>query len=191
VKAAALLEPQRMRMLEMLASPDSASGLARRLELPRQQVNYHLRELERAGLVRLVEERRKGNCLERIMEATARSYLLSPDLAGKRAAFEAEARDRFSSGWLIALAGRMLCEVADFCEGAEGGREQGERAEAVGKGPPTLALSGEIQFASADARAAFAAEMSEAFARAIERYHNEKAHGGRRFRMVLGGYPIP
>ena len=37
-----------------------------RVGLPRQLVNYHLRTLERHGLVELVEERRKGNVMERI-----------------------------------------------------------------------------------------------------------------------------
>ena len=61
--AAALLDPVRQRLLAELAEPDSASGLARRLRLPRQRINYHLRALESAGLVELVEERRKGNCI--------------------------------------------------------------------------------------------------------------------------------
>ena len=63
--AAALLDPVRQQLLAQLAEPDSAAGLARRLRLPRQRINYHLRALERAGLLELVEERRKGNCIER------------------------------------------------------------------------------------------------------------------------------
>ena len=46
--------------------------------MPRQQVNYHLRTLERHGLVELVSERRKGNMTERLMRATAASYVISP-----------------------------------------------------------------------------------------------------------------
>jgi hypothetical protein len=49
------------------------------LALPRQQVGYHLRALEQAGLVELVEERRKGNCIERIVRAAACSYVISPE----------------------------------------------------------------------------------------------------------------
>src|SRR5579862_8354674 len=70
-RAAALLDPVRLRILEGLAEPDSAAGVARRLGLPRQRVNYHLHELEKHELVRFVEERRKGNCVERIVRATA------------------------------------------------------------------------------------------------------------------------
>jgi DNA-binding transcriptional ArsR family regulator len=53
------LDPMRARLLAELAEPASASTLASRLGLPRQKVNYHLHELERHGLVKLVEERRK------------------------------------------------------------------------------------------------------------------------------------
>ena len=45
-RAAALLHPQRLRLLEAFVQPDSAAGVARRLGLPRQQVSYHVRELE-------------------------------------------------------------------------------------------------------------------------------------------------
>ncbi|KAB2955835.1 MAG: winged helix-turn-helix transcriptional regulator, partial [Thermoanaerobaculia bacterium] len=66
--------------------PATAAGLARRLGLPRQRVNYHLRELEKAGLVELVEERRRGNCVERLVRATARAFLLGPEALGAQAA---------------------------------------------------------------------------------------------------------
>jgi DNA-binding Lrp family transcriptional regulator len=66
--------------------PISASGLARRLHLPRQQVNYHVRELERRGLVRLVKERKVGNCTERLVQAVANRFVLSQEMLGGLAA---------------------------------------------------------------------------------------------------------
>ena len=44
--AAAALDPIRGRLLAELAEPASAAGLAARLGLPRQKINYHLRALE-------------------------------------------------------------------------------------------------------------------------------------------------
>ena len=70
------------QLYQQLAEPDSASGVARRLGLPRQQVNYHLRELEKQGFLEFIEERRKGNCMERLVRATARTYLISPEALG-------------------------------------------------------------------------------------------------------------
>src|SRR5256885_8648728 len=72
------LDPVRARLLAELAEPRSATGLAGRVGLPRQKVNYHLRTLERHGLVELVDERRRGNCMERVLQATAASYVISP-----------------------------------------------------------------------------------------------------------------
>jgi DNA-binding transcriptional ArsR family regulator len=72
------LDPVRARLLAELAEPASATMLAAKVGLPRQKVNYHLRALERHGLVELVEERRKGNAIERVMRATAASYVISP-----------------------------------------------------------------------------------------------------------------
>jgi DNA-binding transcriptional ArsR family regulator len=67
------LDPVRARLLAELAEPAAATMLAARVGLPRQKVNYHLRALERHGLVELVEERRRGNCTEGVLRATAGS----------------------------------------------------------------------------------------------------------------------
>src|ERR1035438_1015834 len=92
-KAAVLLQAGRLSLLESLAEPDSAAGLARRLGVPRQKMNYHLRELEREGFLELVEERRKGNCMERMVRATAKSYVIGPQVIGRLGETLAEGRD--------------------------------------------------------------------------------------------------
>jgi len=76
--AEAALEPARARLLAQLTEPRSAAMLAAVVGLPRQKVNYHLRTLEQHGLVELVEERRKGNVTERLLQAVAASYVISP-----------------------------------------------------------------------------------------------------------------
>src|SRR5580765_4938418 len=76
--AEASLDPVRSRLLAELSTPGTATTLAARVGLPRQQVNYHLRTLERHGLVELIEERRRGNMTERLMQATAAAYVISP-----------------------------------------------------------------------------------------------------------------
>jgi len=71
------LDTVRARMLAALVQPGSEIALAMQLRLSRQKANYHLHALERHGLVELVEERRKGNMTERVMVATASSYVIS------------------------------------------------------------------------------------------------------------------
>ena len=180
-QAAALLQPQRLRLLEGLSEPDSAAGLARRFGLPRQQLNYHLRELERAGLVELVEERRRGNCVERVVVATARHYVISPEVLGGLGASLDEVRDHFSSTSLVAVAARAIRELGELRARAE---EQGERLA-------TLTLESELCFASIEARNAFAKELSDVIARLVVKYHDAKAPAGRMFRLVAGAYPSP
>jgi DNA-binding transcriptional ArsR family regulator len=177
-RAANLLQPERLRVLENLLEPDSASGVARRLQLPRQQVNYHLRELEKCGLVEFIEERRRGNCLERLVQATARSYLISPDALGRLGRDPALQPDRFSAAYLLAAAARAIREVARLLV----------RADKAGKRVATLTLETEVRFADAAARSAFAEELTNAVARLAAKYNTDRP-GGRRFRFFLGAYP--
>lgn len=178
--AAVLLQPDRMRMLELLAEPDSAAGLARRMELPRQQVNYHLRELERQGLVALVEERRKGNCTERVMRATARSYLVSPDVLGRLGADPNTALDQFSASFLIAVSAQAIRDVA----------RMSAKAKRNHKRIATMTAQVDIRFANAAERAAFADDLTNALARLAQKYHS-KDPGGRAYRVFAGAYPSP
>ena len=73
-QAIALLHPLRRRILEALRQPDSAAGLARRLHLPRQKVNYHVRELARARFLERAGRRRRRNMFE---DAFSAAYLLA------------------------------------------------------------------------------------------------------------------
>jgi DNA-binding transcriptional ArsR family regulator len=179
--AAALLDPIRQRLLAQLAEPDSASGLARRLRLPRQRINYHLRALEAAGLLELVEERRKGNCTERVVRATARAFVISPEALGPLGLTPDLAADRFSSAYLIAAAGRAIRDVSALVA----------RARGAGQRIATLTLEADIRFASAESRAAFAEELAEQVARIAARYHDERAPGGRSFRLLAAVHPTP
>jgi len=74
--ATVALGPMRSRLLSELAAPASAAALATRVGLSRQKVNYHLNALEAHGLVRLAQERRWGGLTERLLVATAASYVV-------------------------------------------------------------------------------------------------------------------
>jgi DNA-binding transcriptional ArsR family regulator len=177
--AAATLHQTRRALLAALDEPDSAAGLARRLGLPRQRLNYHLRALERCGLVELVEERRKGNCTERVVRATARAFVISPDALGALGPSPEIARDRYGVSYLIAVAARTIQEVSAL----------ETRAAEANKRLSTLTLDAEIRFATADARAAFAEELSKTMTRLVAKYHDDRAEGGRRFRLVTIAHP--
>jgi len=176
--AAAALGPLRARLLAELREPASAAELAGRLGIARQKVNYHLRELERHGLVRVVEERRHGGIVERVVEATAGSYALAPAVLGASGADPARAGDRLSAGYLVALAARAVGEVGRLLR----------RVDAGGPRVATLALDTEIGFAGPAAAQRFAAELAEAVTRLVAEHH---ADGGAPYRVLVAAHPKP
>ena len=177
--AVAALDPVRAAVLASLAEPGSATTVAERLGLPRQKVNYHLRTLEQHGLVELVEERPRRGLTERVVRATARSYVVSPAALGVSGADPART-DRLSTRYLLAVAARLVREVGGLAR----------RADAAGKPLATLTLDTEICFASAADRAAFTADLTAAVTALVARYHDESP-GGRRHRLVVAAHPRP
>ena len=179
--AMAALDPLRMRLLAELAEPRSAAALASRVGVARQKVNYHLRTLESHGLVRQVDQRRWGGLTERLLVATAASYVVSPAALGAVAADPGRSADRLSARYLVALAARVVREVGDLVR----------RSDAAGKRLPTLALDTEIRFRSAAERSAFAAELTATVTDLAARYHDESAPHGRWHRLVVAAHPRP
>jgi DNA-binding transcriptional ArsR family regulator len=174
------LDPVRARLLaELGREPGSATTLASRLDLSRQKVNYHLRALERHGLVELVEERKKGNATERVLRATAAAYVISPTALAAVAPDPRQAPDQLSAHWLLALAARLVREVGELIT----------RARAAKKRLATYAIDAEISFATAADRAAFAGELGAAVKDLVAKYHDEKAEGSRRHRLVVALHP--
>ena len=122
--AEASLDPIRTKILQELVEPASATQLAAKVGLPRQKVNYHLKALERHGLVELMEERRKGNVTERILRATAASYVISPAALASVAPDPRRFADRFSAFWLLSLASRTVQEVGKAHHGRGLGQKE-------------------------------------------------------------------
>lgn len=178
--ATVALEPVRSRLLAELANPASAATLAGRLGLARQKVNYHLRTLEAHGLVRVAEQRRWGGLTERLLVATAATYVVSPSALGPVAADPGRNADRLSAGYLIALAARVVREVGGLLR----------RAHELDKRLPTLSLDAEIRFRSAAERAAFASELTQSIAGLVARYHDANDPVARAHRLVIVAHPL-
>jgi DNA-binding transcriptional ArsR family regulator len=179
--AGVALDPVRSRLLSELRTPASAAALAGRMGLPRQKVNYHLRTLEDHGLVREDSKKRWGGLTERLLVATASSYVVSPSALGPVAADPAREMDRLSASYLVALAARVVREVGRLlC-----------KSEELNKRLATLSIDTEVRFRSAEERAAFSSELTGTVAALVSRYHDESAPGGRRHRLIVGAYPTP
>lgn len=174
------LQPMRAAVLAALRTPGSATSVAAHLGVPRQRANYHVRALEAHGLVRPVGERRRRGLTERLVEATASSYVVSPAALGAVAP-EPAGMDRLSARYVVALAARAVREVGELMAGAE----------RAGRTLPTLAIDTDIRFASAARRAAFTDELATALTSLVARYHDESAPGGRWHRVAVTAYPRP
>jgi DNA-binding transcriptional ArsR family regulator len=179
--AAVALDPIRSRLLAELAEPASAAALAARVGIARQKVNYHLHALEAHGLVEVAEKRKWGGLTERLMVASATSYVISPSALGPVAADPDRTVDRLSASYLLALAARILREVSDLVG----------RARVTGKRLATLSLDTEVRFRSATERAAFTRELTQAVTRLVARYHDAEAPSGRSHRLVVVAHPLP
>ena len=127
----------------------------------------------------LVEERRKGNVTERLLQAAAASYVISPAALAAVAPDPARAPDRLSARWLLALAAQLVRDVGDLITGAA--RAQKKLA--------TFAHGRQVRFASAADRAAFTGELMQAVTSLVAKYHDEQAEGGREHQLVIAVHP--
>jgi DNA-binding transcriptional ArsR family regulator len=176
----AALSPIRRRLLERLREPASATQVAAELRLPRQRVNYHLRALEAAGLLDLVEERQRRGCVERILAARARAFVVDPNVLGAPATeTAADAQDRFSAEHLIHAAGAVVRHVSRMRARAE---EQRTRLL-------TFAADTELAFASPADFEQFTTAVAAFIVR--EAASRRNADGGRKYRVLVAGYPAP
>ena len=177
--AEAALDPVRARLLdELVTEPASAAGVAARLGLPRQKVNYHLNVLESHGLIELAEVRARGGLKERVLRATAACYVVSPAAIGVNGARPEHVADRLSAGYLTTVAGRTVHEVGALASAAE---DAGQRL-------PTFTIDTEVGFRTAEDRAAFADGLTAAVLELVSRFHHDD---GRRYRLVVGAHPKP
>jgi DNA-binding transcriptional ArsR family regulator len=179
--AALALDPIKSRILAELVTPGSAASLAGRIGLTRQKVNYHLRALEEHQLVEPVEERVWGGIKERMMIASAASYVVSPGALGALGADPARSNDRLSASYLIALAARVVREVGALWRSA---RKTDKRLA-------TLSIDTVICFKSPADRAAFTNELTSAISALAARYHDEETAGARPHRLLVASYPAP
>lgn len=179
--AAIAIDPIRSRLLSEMGEPISAASLASRVSLSRQKVNYHLTTLEQHGLVTEASSRRWGGLTERLLVATAATYIVSPAAMGPVEVRPEREKDRLSASYMIALAARVVREVGSLFRGAVKAKQK----------LATLSVDAEIRFRTAAERASFTHELTSAINSLVARYHDAKAPGGRAHRLIVFAHPIP
>jgi DNA-binding transcriptional ArsR family regulator len=171
-----LFHPLRIEILESLRTPASAAAVARRLDLPRQKVNYHLKELERAGLVREVEARRTGNFIETVYESVARTFVVSPEAAWSDPQRVQALRQQQSLERLVATGEQLQHDAIALLD----------RAAFDGEEIPSATVEADVRFASEDERAAFVDEYLTMLKALCDKYG---ARRGDPYRVIVAVHP--
>lgn len=174
-RARLALDPIKQRLLTALREPGSAASLARQLDLPRQKLGYHLRALEAAGLVRVVEERQRRGFVERVLVAEAAAFVIDPGLLGASPAVDAQ--DKHAAAHLVRAAGSVVREVT---------RMRGA-AEAAGQRLLTFTIEAELGFAQPQDFEDFSAALAQAVADLATRY--VPAGDRRGYHLMVGAHP--
>ncbi len=174
----AIAHPVRARILDALRAPGTAASLARRFGRSRQFVSYHLKELERVGLVRRAGERRKGNFVEQLYQATARRFVVSSRFAYSPERLAAVFRDQVPLARLSELGERLQRDAAGLVE----------LAAFEGREIPSAAVEAEVRFPDEASRAAFLAEYVELLEALLAKHGSRE---GSRYRVALAAYPEP
>lgn len=167
------LDPIRTRLLAELAEPASSGALATRLGLPRQKINYHLKALERVGLIEEVQRRLWGGLTERRLRASATAYLIAPAAMGLVAA------DRRADSSLLAIAARLIRDVAALTT----------LSRSSGKRLSTFSCEVDVAFRSPTERDAFHDELKSAVSALAAKYQAMPSATSRAYRVVTLAHP--
>lgn len=107
-----VLDPVRYRMFRSLSTPKSATELAGLVGVPANRLYYHLRLLDRAGLIKQVDVRVSGNHAERMWGLAARRITADRDIARL---------DDIRAEEAIAVLGSLFHELAASARAQEAG----------------------------------------------------------------------
>ena len=183
-QAGALLHPLRLELLKLTDEPRTCTDLAEALGETPQRIYYHVKVLERAGVLEKVEERKVRGISEGYYRATARSFWLSPRLVG-RIGGPRRARDQMSLGFLLALAEELQTDVGRLAET--------EREEA-----PTLGFTAQVRLARLADRTAFLTDIQNLIQSIAKKYGavgppslQPKETSPETFRIIFACYPRP
>lgn len=176
---AAATHPVRAAILDAMRSPTTAAAAARVIGQSRQNVAYHVRELERVGLLRGVGQRQNGNFVEQVYQVAAQTLVISPSAVWGDPQPRARAlADQLSLGELVEAGERLQRDGAQLLD----------RAAFDGQEIASASVATDIRFKDEQARAAFLREYLETLAALAKKYGSRR---GEPFRLLLAAYPNP
>ncbi|MCD1261093.1 helix-turn-helix transcriptional regulator [Paenibacillus athensensis] len=177
-QALALLNPLRGEILAQLGAPASAAEIGRLLGETAQRVNYHLKALEKVGLVRRVGSRQVRNLVEILYQAIAKTFVLADSL-GTRPDTVQKLKDQSALAHLVAASERIKRDALLLLE-------QSEQDEQI----PSAALHLQVALPDDETRSAFVEEYAAMVHKLVERYQQPDTAGAA-YQVVVAVYPEP
>lgn len=175
-QAMALLNPLRAEILSRLTEPASAAEVARGINEIPQRVNYHLKALEKVGLVRKVGSRQVRNLVEVLYLAIARTYVLSEALNWASDTVQ-QMKDQGALSHLVNTAERIKRDALALME-------RSDQEDQI----PSATLDASIRLASAEQRGAFVEEYVQLVNQLVKKYQTQ-AQGQETYQVILAVYP--
>lgn len=176
---AAATHPVRAAILDAMRTPSTAAAVARAVGQTRQNVAYHVRELEKLGLLRHVEQRQNGNFMEQTYVVVAETLVISPTCTWGASQPRTDAlADQLSLGALFAAGELLQRDSARLLD----------RAAFDGEEIPSASVSTDIRFDSEESRTAFLHDYVDALTNLVRKHDSRR---GVAYRLVLAAYPNP
>ncbi|WP_058302099.1 ArsR/SmtB family transcription factor [Gorillibacterium timonense] len=180
-QALALLHPLRAEIVSRLEQPASATEVGRSLGETPQRINYHIKALEKVGLVCRAGSRQVRNLVEVLYQAAARTFVISDALApviGSRRKLP----EQGALASLVHTADQLRRDALELMEHTEAGEEV-----------PSAVLTSSIRLKDEGKRQAFLAEYMAAVENVMKKYAlpEDEVGVGEEYAVALAVYPSP
>ncbi|MFC5446720.1 winged helix-turn-helix domain-containing protein [Paenibacillus aestuarii] len=177
-QATLLLHPLRGEIIAQLMEPASAAEVARQIGETAQRINYHLKALEKAGLVHKVGTRQVRNLVEVLYRSIARTFVLAESLSMKPETLQ-KLKDQSSLAHLITTSERIKRDAMQLME-------QSDTDEII----PSASLQFQVQLATEQERQSFVDEYTAMVQQLVNRYVSRPEHDSS-YHVHLAVYPKP
>jgi DNA-binding transcriptional ArsR family regulator len=177
-QAAALLHPVRSEIISLLKEPRSATELSKVMNDSAQKVNYHLKALEKVGLVTRAGTRNVRNLVEVLYKSVGKTFLLSDSLGLSQKTIQ-KLQNQTALAHVLSLTDKIKRDAVSLMEEVE--------SEEI----PSAAMEMELSLLGKEERQAFLQDYADMLSELIKKHHDPKQGTSRTFHVSMAMYPKP
>jgi DNA-binding transcriptional ArsR family regulator len=176
-QATALLNPLRAEILSKMKEPASSAEIARLIRESSQKVNYHVKALEKVGLVKRVGTRNVRNLVEVLYQSIAKTFVLSESLGWEPETIQ-KIKDQGSLKHLITTSERIKRDAFYLLE-------RSDKNETI----PSATLDMTVQLENEELRKEFIQEYVSMMKALVEKYQSPQASESDTYNVIMAIYP--